>query len=136
MSDYLTRRFPIPVRPFHLETLESYGRRVLAINGEPADLAHRLGLVSRRTLDAVAWLEVLEAKTGRDLRRLIDPPRLRGHLDGAGCVRCSALIPNRAACTACARGDHVTQHGHFGVPVCLRHKRWIGMKDDASVACR
>jgi hypothetical protein len=131
MIEELTRRYLVPVRPLHLETLESYTHRLLVANHE-TDM-HQRHLVRLAESDGWSgtpqetWSRIVELKTGRPTTRLT--PSLtpsRAHPDGTECPSCTAGITERFLCRLCARGESVKQHAHFDGNVCLRHQRWVG----------
>ena len=131
--DLFTRSYLFPVRPRHLETMDSYSIRLLAANFET--LAHKrfLTRLAENASDAAganpeaAWSRVVQAKTGRDVTRLLDSGVTDvGHPDGSNCPGCTDGILNRYMCTLCAHGEHVQQHPHFDTNVCVQHRRWVG----------
>lgn len=84
--DDLTRAFPFTVRPVHLETLDSYTRRTIAVNGEHPRLPAELVTFAQKSGLDMAWPQILAAKVGRDVSRL-DTPRVRGiHEECAPCI--------------------------------------------------
>lgn len=128
------RRYSFPVRPEHLETLDSYGTRVLEANFETSThqrihIRHYQGQHAHSS-NHQAWLGVLQHKTERDLTRLTAPPQLL-HPDGTQCANCLRGINERHACIDCTHGAHVAQWAHFNGNVCLRHQRWVGPGTDS-----
>lgn len=131
MDQQLTRRYLFPVRPRHLETLDSYSNRLLEANFE-TDM-HRTHLTRLQQADhpelspAQAWSQVITAKTGRDTRRLqADSIPTATHPDGSRCEYCTVGITKRFMCTLCAEGSSIQQHSHLTMNICLRHRRWVG----------
>lgn len=122
-DDYLTRAFPFRVRPRHLETLDSYSRRVLERNGEPSTLPRDL---LRRAAPDTTWEQVLTAKTGRTLDRLARSPLPVPTHGGETCGVCQEALPPRWMCTFCAQGAHIEQWPHVAAFICERHRRWTG----------
>ena len=109
------RRFPVDVRPGHLETRQSYLRRVLHANHEPTpQIAHR-GRISAQL-----------ARSGRDLSHL-DTAIAVTHADGSSCTQCAGVLSERHRCLLCARGADIVQSPHLDQLVCERHSRWIGL---------
>lgn len=127
----LLRRYPFQVRPHHRETLASYTRRLLEANFETDQhWQHLLRAAGAQTLaeKSAAWTELLSAKTGRtDLRLEGDEHGWIQHPDGTSCPLCADLLRARWMCTQCSHGAHVEQHPHFDDPVCIRHRRWVGI---------
>ncbi|WEG08645.1 zinc-ribbon domain-containing protein [Microbacterium horticulturae] len=125
MTDELHRTFPFRVRPRYRETVDSLTRRVLAINGEPADLPTRV--LTTHGLTADQWPTLLHKK---NRSRPYDAVNAGvHHHDGQMCAQCTDLLPHRWMCTLCAGGDHVEQAPHFTSPVCFRHRRWLGFTE-------
>ncbi len=130
--DVLTRSYLFPVRPRHLETMDSYSARLLAANFETVTHQRYLTRLAETTYSAGtgaegAWAHVVHAKTGRDITRLLasGAPAI-AHPDGTNCPACTEGIVSRYLCTLCAQGEHVQQHPHFDNNVCVQHRRWVG----------
>lgn len=121
----LHRSFPFTVRPGHRETLDSFTRRTLAVNGESTSLPrHLIALAKAHDADAT-WGPLLSAKVRRPLDRLITAPIL----DDAGlddCESCRSQTTERWACLLCSHGEHIQQHPHLDDLVCEHHQRWTG----------
>ena len=132
----LTRRFPFDVRPRHRETVGSYGRRTLKANfSSSLHQQYLTGLAtsSKKNSDrAEAWLGVLAAKTGRELRLATDPAGWLHHEDGTTCEFCAELLPTRHMCMLCAAGENIEQSPHFDTVVCIRHRRWVGVASNVA----
>lgn len=130
------RPFRYSPRPFPRETHHSYTSRCLALNFETEE--HRQQNISdyseARTRDdrEQAWRSVLAERTGRTLRLDGDPHGWMRHADGSSCVACDRDLPVRTACTLCSRGTVIFQHPHFDSIVCVRHKRWVGLRTSAA----
>lgn len=127
-----TRRLPFDVRPFHRETVESYSSRLLAANfctdSHRADMTR--SFATGRTVDAqkTAWMQVLTTRTKRSTLHLNpDTTGWLTHANGSLCHHFPDSLPNRWACTLCARGDAVEQNPHFDNIVCTAHQRWLGL---------
>ncbi|MFJ3490609.1 zinc-ribbon domain-containing protein [Leifsonia aquatica] len=134
--DILTRRYPMPVRPRHRETLTSFGDRVLAANGETEQHKNhliRLATRSKRSIDRQsAWLDLLRAKTGRpSLSFRSELHTFTIHEGNAVCGNCHDRVPLRRMCDRCAGGETITQVRHFDDIVCLNHRRWVGLERGA-----
>lgn len=128
----LNRRYAMPVRLHDRETLDSFGNRALAANGETAkhrDHLIRLATTSLRIEDRnEAWLNILRTKTGRpDLERLSPLRTHTIHDDNRLCRYCHRGIPLRQMCELCAHGARVWQRPHFDDIVCVHHHRWLGI---------
>src|SRR5665647_3629583 len=137
--DDLTRTYPFPVRPRHLETLTSYTARLQAANFETDVHKRYLTRLSQAECAATArdsgstWSRIVQAKTGRDTSRLLaDGVPAVVHADGGSCPSCTDGISERYLCTLCARGELVKQHPHFDMNVCIQHRRWVGPSSHAS----
>lgn len=121
----LHRRLPFTVRPRHRETLDSFTRRIMVVNGEcdslPRDL---LKLAKAHDADAT-WPSLLGIKVGRSLDRLVAAPGQ----DAAGvddCSACRSRVAERWACLLCSHGEHIQQHPHLDDFICESHRRWTG----------
>jgi len=127
MNDTIIRRYPMTVRPGHLETEESYSRRLLTANFETdahkrqltRETAKRTGLAKDE-----AWTHVLQVKTGRNLHltKLPEPSSTQSALHS--CEHCTNY--RRTMCLLCAHGNDLIQSVPFAAPVCVHHGRWLG----------
>ena len=89
----LHRRYSMPVRQYHRETLACFSERVLSANGESEkhrDHLIRLATTSLRADDKQrAWLNILRTKTGRADLQLMTPLRTHTvHDDNEVCRHC------------------------------------------------
>lgn len=108
------------VRVRHLESPESYGRRLAAGNGLPehipATAASQLVLdeiYSSKTVALARWCEV---KGG-----------LRSdHFEKQRIKFQRQTLPNRYMCRLCAYGEEIVQIDHAGANCCIRHGLWTG----------
>lgn len=118
------RRLPFPVRPRRYETRDSYSRRLLARNLESEEHRRERIRDARLGTDLSAedtWRDLLPRLAGRDLRHL--EPGDKSTADGV-------YLPSRVMCVLCAHGAFVEQLPHFDSPVCVRHRRWVGVFGD------
>jgi hypothetical protein len=131
MNAPLTGRYLFPVRPRHLETFDSFSRRLLTANFEATE--HKRALIraastarpGERANDL--WAEIVQAKIGRQITHLLTPTSATmQHADGGACDKCLLGAGERYLCRLCAHGDEVAQHAHFTTNVCLRHRLWVG----------
>lgn len=115
----MNRTLPVKIRPRHLETPESYGRRLALANGLPAEsakkAARQLAVRSMNVTLRTALAEWCEIKG--DLRE--------GHFQ-AQARRADEGLPRRTMCRLCAFGENVEQFGHAESYCCLRHSLWTG----------
>jgi hypothetical protein len=127
------RPYMFDVRPQHRETADSYTARLLAANFEtPAHLAQLVrehSTSERKTARRVAERELILAKTKRSALHLEPHPSgWLTHVDGSSCEFCADKLPERWMCTLCAHGEQVKQNPHFDNLVCVKHRRWIGLR--------
>ena len=126
----LTRPYPIPVRPLHRETIQSYAERLLTANFDTTyhrNHLDRLARIKYPTLNGPERLvAIAENKAGRTLPLLIRPAQRLLHPDGSDCNACTSGIADQYMCTKCAHGAIAKQHPHLDGHVCLTHRRWIG----------
>ena len=122
----LTRPFPFIPRPGHLETLDSYTRRVLEANGERQTLPRELLKLAKSIDSDTTWESIIATKTGRAMDRLTTPPTKSIHAEADTCKPCASLLSERWGCLQCNNGHHVQQHSHLDDFVCERHRRWVG----------
>jgi hypothetical protein len=126
------RPFRYSPRPFHRETLHSYTARCLAANFETEE--HRQQTISDHSTAKTpsdreqAWSTILLARIGRTLRLDGDAHGWMRHPDGSSCDACDKDLPLRTPCALCSRGALITQHSHFDELVCIRHRRWVGLR--------
>lgn len=124
MAPDMSRALPVKIRPRHLETSESYGRRLALANGLPADTplkaARQLAGTSKTSALRSALTQWSEAKGG--LRT--------GHFQRQA-QRANENLPARTMCRLCAHGEIVGQFGHAESYACLRHGLWTGPQTDA-----
>ncbi|WFR67964.1 hypothetical protein P9139_06270 [Curtobacterium flaccumfaciens] len=127
MNDLLTRRYPMTVKPLHRETEASYTRRLLTANRELDSHQKQLLRAAKAETATLAWQDVLELKTGRHLR--FGAQLSTAELNGGEhrCELCPDAGTVRRMCTLCAKGETVLQAPDFTSPVCIRHRRWIGL---------
>ncbi|WP_315105379.1 zinc-ribbon domain-containing protein [uncultured Microbacterium sp.] len=121
----LYRRFPFTVRPGHRETLDSFTRRTLIVNGESTSLPRHLVTLAKAHDAHATWESLLSTKVRRPLDSLIEVPPL----DDPGldeCESCRSQISERWACLLCSHGEHIQQHPHLDDFICERHGRWTG----------
>jgi hypothetical protein len=125
MNDALTRRYPLTVKPRHWEDEASYTTRLLAANAEnDTHLRHLIRLAQQHN-PAADRRDVLVAKTGRTFHF----GNLHGTTDADGhcCDHCPDAGRLRPMCTLCSEGETVLQAAPFASPVCIRHRRWVGV---------
>lgn len=120
----MTRALPVKIRPRHLETPESYGRRLARANGLPTDSARKAARQLAGTSQTSELRNALArwCETKGCLRQ--------GHFRDQA-VRAEEGLPGRTMCQLCAYGDTVEQFGHAESFVCLRHGVWTGLQTDA-----
>lgn len=82
----LYRRFPFTVRPGHRETLDSFTRRTLIVNGESTSLPRHLVTLAKARDAHATWESLLSTKVRRPLDRIIEAPPL----DVAGLDDCES----------------------------------------------
>lgn len=128
---FMSRTYPVHVRPRHRETLDSYWRRLSQANGESdAHLAHLVRTVTdsrRQEVTSASRLMIMYAKSGLepgffDRATTSDPV----HADGTTCAHCRVGVEVRWMCRRCAYGNEVQVRPHMDANVCLRHRLWIG----------
>lgn len=132
------RPYLTPVRPAHRETFDSYAGRVLLANQETpqhaAGITRRESPSTRRQDMDATWRRIFSGKTGQSPERF-EPGAQTAfrHAGGNDCDNCvSPLPPTRTMCTLCSHGEHVTQHRHFDSIICLRHRRWVGLRSNVN----
>jgi hypothetical protein len=128
-----TTLYPVRIRPHHLETEDSYTRRLLAANFETE--AHKRVLLRAATKSAAAggaadtWEDILTRKT----RRTFHFGELSTSTttdDAHVCEYCPDFAKRRVMCVSCALGARVEQAATFSSPVCVHHKKWVGPTPD------
>jgi Probable Zinc-ribbon domain len=128
---------PFRVRPVHLETIESYARRLLTRNWlHPRSLIRLADAELRASSEQPARRQLIAdliRRLGGTRPNQFDYSQIAvGHPDGSNCKRCLLGHTKRIGCRRCALDVHATQVGHFGHNVCLRHKLWIGADTDGA----
>lgn len=115
----MSRALPVKIRRRHLETPESYGRRLALANGLPADTpinaARQLAGTSNISALRKALAQWCETKGSLRL----------GHFRDHA-VHTEQGLPQRTMCRLCAHGGTVEQFGHAESYCCLRHGLWTG----------
>lgn len=116
----MERSLPVCVRPRHLESSASFGRRLAVANGlpemVPGDAARQLvreKVFSSRSVALANWCEA---------KGQLRPEHFEKQISTVA----DAALPKRYMCRLCAYGDEVGQIDHAEVNCCLRHKLWIG----------
>jgi hypothetical protein len=127
MNDSLSRRYPMAVKPLHYETEASYTRRLLTANRKLDTHQKQLLRAAKAETGTLDWQDVLELKTGRHFR--FGAPLSTAELNGGEhrCELCPDASTVRLMCTLCAKGEMVLQAPDFTSPVCIRHRRWVGL---------
>lgn len=121
----LQRQFPFSVRPGHRETLDSFTRRTMMVNGERPGLPRDLLKMAHAHDTNATWESLLSTKVGRPLDRLaaVSDERIA---EAGDCTSCLSQVDQRWACLLCSHGEHIQQHLHLDDLVCERHQRWVG----------
>lgn len=123
MNIDMSRALPVTIRPLHLETPESYGRRLAQANGLPeqfiAKAARKIAGRSGRMAVREALIEWCESKGNL-------PP---GHFQRQA-EQATPGLPSRNMCRLCAYGQSIEQVGHTESYCCLRHRLWAGPGKD------
>jgi hypothetical protein len=147
-SDSPARTLPIPVRPFPLETVGSYVRRLAVANQVPFGdllgyLAHdqtpeRSSLVRSYELmlnqPAAERLATIGGTSITRLGRAL--PGLTGRPDSRPLRSWQVIGPVRRPVRACARcaalrgSDEILLYQPLHHPLCLRHASWLAGRDD------
>lgn len=123
MVPNMNRLLPVRIRPRHLETPDSFGRRLALANGLPANspikAARQLAATSKNSALRSALAQWCETKGG--IRT--------GHFQRQA-LRVDEGLPARTMCRLCAHGERVEQFGHAESYCCLRHGLWTGPQTD------
>jgi hypothetical protein len=127
----LYRPLPAKQRLRHLETPDSYLRRLMAANQlPPASLKYwieQTGHVAQNLTLTDCVVLVARAKGGLGPTAFEhEQACIPGHPDGSSCLRCVAGIEQRFMCRLCAQGETVEQYPHMVANVCSRHLLWTG----------
>jgi hypothetical protein len=113
------RLLPVHVRLHHLETPQSYGRRLTFANGIPERIIpanqRKRSIATRRSSDSLKHPHWCESMGG------LEP----GHFRRQD-VRLGAGLLGRSLCRLCAHGEEVDQISHIESNCCLRHHLWTG----------
>lgn len=127
---------PFEVRPFALETADSYFRRLTRAN-----YCSSMWLKHRAKLVVEAWPEhaenarivAVELLGGLRLGTFDDPlHRPRNECTLADCECARPLSGDRSLCVECARGQQVALVATLEPFVCTRHQRWVGPAADST----
>lgn len=117
--------YRIRVRQQHLETIDSYLRRLASANG---DTIHHINWWARnlsednRRYPTVEMLALVAQTKGTPAEHAAPPLALH---DG-GCEHCIRHLGARHGCRRCGHEATVEQIPHLGRNVCRKHKLWIG----------
>lgn len=129
-SDLRIRPFPFLLRPYALETPESFFARL-----KKANYCEYVGLAHRARVAATAYPE--HRRRARNLAAELlgglpigtfDLPRYRGPAacDVAGCECALTVGGGRLLCIQCAKGERVELVPTLEPFVCIKHGRWTG----------
>lgn len=124
------RPLPLRVRPFHLETQESYWQRLADENFEPPQRLKTYATTLRKARPDLTHHEaarlVIEAlgelQEGHFTTAITD---LAPHPNGEYCPYCILGVDLPLLCRRCAHGKLVTQYPNLRM-VCLKHRVWTG----------
>ncbi|MGO4455323.1 zinc-ribbon domain-containing protein [Arthrobacter sp. RAF14] len=129
------RRYPVRVRPLHLETAESFAQRLVVAQGLPESVVRtecRRLLENDRSLDTeMALWQWCEARGGlkdwyfAERFELFYRSSPELPLKGRGMSNDGGL-PDRFACRKCAMGERVSLIDHADYNCCLHHGLWTG----------
>lgn len=115
----MSRMLPVRVRPLHLESPESYGRRLALANGLPA----RVYAIAARQMATAGRAQALKEALELWCEKRGGLPI--GHFQHQT-WRVSEGLPGRSLCRLCAHGATVGQVDHYEMNCCLRHGLWTG----------
>lgn len=127
----ICRPYPIRVWPRELETVESFGRRLLEANSELPRHRRRLIIAAERLRPGcdknALWAAIVKAK-GEAPSNAFDAPdgvELR-HPDGSNCASCKVGTGDQWMCRACSGKLSVGLRPHLEYLICRHHRLWVG----------